>query len=280
MQSHQRSSIGNVTIEEYMLRDYNNPRDFEMFLYVGQLLQARGISIGIEAHRRNMPYCMGSLYWQLNDCWPVASWSGIDYYGNWKALHYAVRDAFKETIISNSIENDKLEMYIISDKLENTVALLDISVMDFKGNIINSIQLEIEIQGNSSQAYYHENIKDLIGDYKNNEVLLHSILTKNDTVTIDENIKYFDIPKNLDLPIPNINLDFKEIDEYNYSITISTDVLAKNLYLQSKFEGHFNDNYFDMLPNQRKVVYFTSKDIIGLDSLVTQLTVVTLVDSY
>ena len=68
MNSHQRSSIGNKTIEYYMLKEYKKPKDFESFLYVNQLLQAEGIKFGLEGHRRAMPYCMGSLYWQINDC--------------------------------------------------------------------------------------------------------------------------------------------------------------------------------------------------------------------
>ncbi len=100
MKSHQRSTIGNGTIEEYMLRHYRKPKDFSSFLYVSQLLQAYGITTGIEAHRKNRKRCMGSLYWQINDCWPVASWSSIDYYGKWKALHYGVKKSFKKTILS------------------------------------------------------------------------------------------------------------------------------------------------------------------------------------
>ena len=64
------------------------------FVYASQILQANGMRIGLEAHRRNQPYCMGTLYWQLNDCWPVASWSSRDYFGNWKALHYTAQDVF------------------------------------------------------------------------------------------------------------------------------------------------------------------------------------------
>jgi len=77
-----------------------------MFLYVNHVLQAEGIKMAIEAHRRNMPVCMGSLYWQLNDCWPVASWSGIDNYGNWKAMHYFVKKAFNDILVSPDIDNN------------------------------------------------------------------------------------------------------------------------------------------------------------------------------
>ena len=112
MKSHQRSSIGNSTIEEYMVRDYNVPDSFEHFLYVSQLLQAEGISLGMEAQRRNRDVCMGSLYWQLNDCWPVASWSSIDYYGKWKALHYQTKKSFEESIISFHKKNNEIEAYL------------------------------------------------------------------------------------------------------------------------------------------------------------------------
>jgi beta-mannosidase len=89
MKSHQRSSNGNGTIEYYMLKEYNKPEDFESFLYVNYVLQAEGIKFGLEGHRRAAPYCMGSLYWQINDVWPVASWSSTDYFQKWKALFSA-----------------------------------------------------------------------------------------------------------------------------------------------------------------------------------------------
>ena len=110
MMAHQRSGIGNLRIKQYMAEDYVIPGDFEQFLYVGQLLQAEAIKLAIESHRADMTYCMGSLYWQINDCWPVASWSGIDYYGKWKALHYFVREAFKPTIVVVSEAADSVRV--------------------------------------------------------------------------------------------------------------------------------------------------------------------------
>ncbi|WP_409516688.1 MULTISPECIES: glycoside hydrolase family 2 protein [unclassified Empedobacter] len=93
--AHQKHPKGWETINEYMQRDYVVPTDFVQYNYVSQLLQARGIQLAIEAHRRAKPYNMGSLYWQLNDVWPVTSWSSLDKLGNWKALHYQVKEVSK-----------------------------------------------------------------------------------------------------------------------------------------------------------------------------------------
>uniref|UniRef100_A0AAU6WW94 beta-mannosidase n=1 Tax=Chryseobacterium endophyticum TaxID=1854762 RepID=A0AAU6WW94_9FLAO len=95
IKAHEKHSRGWEIIENYMKRDYIVPKDFVKYNYVSQLLQARGMQIAIEAHRRAKPYNMGTLYWQLNDCWPVVSWSSIDYLGNWKALHYQVKRSFE-----------------------------------------------------------------------------------------------------------------------------------------------------------------------------------------
>ncbi len=115
MQAHQRSSIGNGTIKNYMQRDYVVPADFRQFLYVGQVLQAEGIKTAMEAHRSRMPYCMGSLFWQINDCWPVASWSSIDYYGRWKAQQYFAVKAFDTVLVSPQLDDATVHIYAVSD---------------------------------------------------------------------------------------------------------------------------------------------------------------------
>ena len=93
LKNHQKHPSGFETIEHYMNDWYKKPKDFVSYVYVSQLLQAEGMIAAIEAHRSAKSYCMGTLYWQLNDCWPVTSWSSIDHFGRWKALHYAVRES-------------------------------------------------------------------------------------------------------------------------------------------------------------------------------------------
>lgn len=103
---------------------------------MGLLLQGDAIKTAIEAHRRDMPYCMGSLFWQHNDCWPVASWSSRDYYGRWKAQHYFTKKAFTDILVSPIADNETLDVFIVSDRLKPTPGQLDIRVMDLQGNVL------------------------------------------------------------------------------------------------------------------------------------------------
>ncbi len=207
MNSHQRSSIGNITIEEYLFRDYKPPKNFEMFLYVGQLLQARGVGMGMEAHRRNMPYCMGSLYWQMNDCWPVASWSSMDYYGKWKALHYQTKQSFKKIKVSPFKNNDDIDIYIISDGLEDKNAKLNLTVSNFYGNVLYKNDKEILIEGNTSKVYLTENQTGITQENELNNIFLKSELYDSEGNWIDSDLYYFVPPKNLVLPSPEVKFE-------------------------------------------------------------------------
>lgn len=280
MKSHQRSSIGNVTIMEYLLRDYRTPKNFSMFLYVGQLLQARGISIGIEAHRRNMPFCMGSLYWQLNDCWPASSWSGIDYYGDWKALHYAVKKAFKNLKISFKVNNNNIEVFIISDSLKDMTGILKLSVIDFHGNVIAKKEKGVIVESNSSKVYLEENISDLAKGNSLGEILISAVLIDSEGNLIDESIYYLTSPKDLKLPNPKVTIQIEYGKSNEFLLILGTDVLAKNVYLQSHVEGHFSENYFDILPNGEKEILFLSKEKVDINDLKKGLLIVTLDDSF
>jgi len=168
VQNHQKHPTGYQTIKTYMERDYKMPLDFKNYIYVSQLLQGEGIKIAIEAHRRAKPICMGTLYWQLNDCWPVTSWSSSDYFNNWKALHYFVKKLYDDLLISVNQEGNNYNIYLISDKLANTKGTLFITIANFDGKLLFEKQIPVIIGKNSSQIYYS----------LNNEIISNSTKTK------------------------------------------------------------------------------------------------------
>jgi len=280
MKSHQRSSIGNVTIEEYLKRDYKDPKNFEMFLYVGQVLQSKGIIMGVEAHRRNMPFCMGTLYWQLNDVWPVASWSGIDYYGRWKALHYDVRDAMKPVIISVEKNDDKLNIYSISDKLEDVEVELTTTLMSFTGGILHEIVTDEIIKANSSNIIETIERFDLLDELLEKEVFLYAKIKDTDGNLIDDLFYYYVSPKDLDLTVPKLGADVEFVSTGKFNIHLRTDRLAKDVYINIPFDGHLGDNYFDMLPRSNRIITYETDIDVTAEIILEQLKVYSLVDSY
>jgi len=281
MKSHQRSSIGNVTIVEYMDRDYNKPKNFPMFIYVNHLLQAEGIKTAMEAHRRNMPYCMGSLYWQLNDCWPVASWSGIDYYGKWKALHYFTKKAFNNILVSPVIDSsNNLKIYGISDFKETKNAKLEIKIIDFEGNVKWEKLKDIIIEGNKSQKYFEDKLYNLIKESDKQNSLLYTQLVDDNGIILSENILYFDKIKKLLLPEANPEISYKKIKD-GIEISISSDKLIKNIYFRlDNTEGHFSDNYFDIVPGVTKTIKFISTETIDINDFKSEIEILNLTDSY
>ncbi len=253
MKSHQRSSIGNQTIEYYMLKEYKKPKDFESFLYVNQVLQAEGIKFGLEGHRRAMPFCMGSLYWQINDCWPVASWSSTDYYQNWKALQYYVKKGFTPVLASPYIDGLKLKVGIVNDRLEMVNAELNLRLVDFDGKAIWEDNSLVELPPNSSDDYFDVNHWEFMNkkDVRN---LVFTVTLKEKGEIISQNYYYFVPYKELKIPTPTLKYAIVKTDS-GFNIELKTDKLAKNIYLQIGDEkGFFSDNFFDLLPGDVKNV--------------------------
>ena len=120
----------------YIEKYYPEPKDFESMTVLSQMMQSDAIKYAVEAHRRNMPYCMGTLYWQLNDCWPVASWSSVDYYGNWKALHYNAKSFFNYVATSIVEDKNKIIVFILNDKNETCELDARLRLYSFDGSIL------------------------------------------------------------------------------------------------------------------------------------------------
>ena len=246
IKSHQKHSRGFRLIDQYMERDYKVPTNDEDYAYISQLLQAKGIGMGIEAHRRAKPYNMGTLYWQLNDCWPAISWSSIDYFGNWKALQYKSKNAFKNVLISSKIENDSIKTFIINDTFEKINGNLNLKIIDFYGNEIWSDSKKITAQENSSQQFHNLPLKNI--NLKSTFLLIE--------FNNEESVFYFDKPKNLNLLKGEISKSITKFDGNQFLIKLESKTLQKDVFLFTKEKGHFSDNFFDLLPNETKVIFF------------------------
>ena len=254
--NHQKHARGYQLIDQYMQRDFPIPNNAEDYVYVSQLLQAYGIAKGIEAHRRAKPYNMGTLYWQLNDCWPAVSWSSIDFFGNWKALHYQAKKSFENVLISAVIEDNRVNIHIVNDHLKSVSGQLKVTVIDFQGN--NSIEYnkeQITVSRLSSELVFNEEltVKD-----KSTSVL---------KVTFDNKTRlfYFNKPKNLKLDNAPIEKTITKTTK-GFQITLISTTLQKNVFLHTKAKGHFSDNYFDLMPNETIVIKFETESFT-LDDL-------------
>lgn len=245
LKAHQKSSIGNETILEYMLRDFPVPEQFDDFVYVSQLVQAYGMSIAFEAQRRNKPKTMGSLYWQLNDCWPGISWSSLDYYGNWKALHYEAQHDFKTFLISFENQSDRLSVFVISDSLKTIKARLELVLMDFDGKRMYDKTIDLTIAENSANEVFR--IPNAILDkvLESKKILLSAKLYSHSKLMAENNY-YFSSPKELILP-NDVEPAYK-MEGNLLSLWSKNGKLIKNLYLQANQKAVFSKNFFDLLP--------------------------------
>jgi len=258
MQVHQKHPRGTELINLYMERDYIIPSGFEDYIYVSQLLQAEGITTAIEAHRRNIPRCMGTLYWQLNDCWPVTSWSSVDYYGNWKALHYFAKEAFSQTLVSPTLEDDNMLVYVITDETKGFDAILKMKLIDFEGENFWEKDTNVFINGNTSNLCFQMPVVDLLKNHNKQKIVLVAEIVVQDQV-ISKNLFYFEKPKNLLLPAVDTEISVEKTDE-DYRISISAKSLIKNLYLEfPDIDGHFDRNFVDVLPGEKMEVVFETK---------------------
>ncbi|MFN3969107.1 beta-mannosidase [Flavobacterium sp.] len=243
VKNHQKHPTGYKTINDYMARDYQVPTNFEDYIYVSQLLQAEGMKMAIEAHRTDRK-CMGTLFWQANDCWPVTSWSSVDYYGRWKAFQYQAKRSFEDVMISIKEEENSYKAYIVNDNLNQFKGQFNVVLLDFNGKTLWFAETTGVIPGSSNLVHF-EISKDDLGLFDLKKTVL-SVSFKSENKSASS-LFYFVKPKDLQLRNPNIQIT--KLDELTYEIF--SDVLAKNVYLSAAEEVFFSDNYFDILPGPK-----------------------------
>lgn len=255
MRAHQKNGDGNRLIKEYMDIYMSEPKDFPSFLYMSQVLQAEAMKMAIEAHRRKMPYCMGTLYWQMNDCWPVASWSGMDYYGKWKAMQYFAKNSFADTMISfDRTDSGTANIFVVTDKLAPLAGDLRVTLYDFTGKKLKEHSAPVAVEGNSSTIVYTLNEQEWLAGSDVGSVVLHAELTQAGQL-VDSKSMYFVNVKDQKLSAGTIQITEVE-GSRGTKFSLETDVLVKQVWLTGENEGMFSDNFFDLIPGVAKTVEY------------------------
>lgn len=261
MNAHQKATIGNALIKQTMGLYYKVPAKFEDLVYVGLVLQGQGMRHGIEAHRRNRPYCMGSLFWQLNDSWPVVSWSSIDYYGNWKAMQYQSQRAFAPVLINAIKEGNDLCVYLISDELQDRDDVrLTVELMDFDGKSHGKWTHSGKLSANTSMLFLKKRVDEFLSKQDAATSFLRFTLKAKNGAALADEVFYFAYPKDQKLPEARIETSVKRRGE-SIEMTLKADKLARDIFIEVPVQGvRFSDNFFDLLPGQRKKITITSPE--------------------
>jgi len=279
MLAHQKNNEGNSIIQDYIARDYPKPKNFASFLYVSQVLQAEGIKIGAEHFRRSRPQTMGSIFWQLNDCWPVASWSSIDYFGRWKALQFYARRFYAPILVSPHVEDGALKVYIVSDKTRAQQATLHLRLIDFQGKVLLDQVQSVEIAPLASRvaiAWPLEKLAD-VGISDPSRVFAVADLSAGGA-EISRNLTYLVPVKNIQLPQAPLAAELEGGDG-TFRIRITSPVLARDVYLSfGDLDAKVSDNYFDLLPGETAMITVASP--ASIENLRAQMTVISLTDAF
>ncbi len=251
LEAHQKHPRGTELIRKYMEREFIVPENFEDYVYVSQVLQAEGMGQAFFTHRIAQPYCMGTLYWQLNDCWPVTSWSGLDYYGRWKALHYHVKRAYAPIMLRAVEKDGDIFVFALNDHPNGQEAELLIELMDFDGKTIIREEKKLEFPPQSNQVVYS---LPSHGQHSNNVLLVARLFQGGEEVT--NSFLYFVPTKEMKLEDPGLSFEVTE-DESGPVISIHADKLARQVFLDAIWlDGHFSDNFFDMAAGETRDIRY------------------------
>ena len=262
IKGHQKASLGNGNVLKYIDEYYTRSNDLSKVVPLSQIMQAKAIRTAVEVHRRSMPFCMGTLYWQLNDCWPGPSWSSLDYYGNWKALHYAARKFFAPVLVSITESAGQVEVFVVNDQGHSMSGELITSLFLFDGTKIKETSKHVDVPPYSSSKKVSFDKTELLGGNDREEVLFKGILEINKT-SIAESEYYFSRPKDLKLNKPAFSEKY-EIIKGIHLIEIQAKTHMHEVHLNCVNRGGvFSDNYFDMLPSQIKKIEFTPSETIS-----------------
>lgn len=261
VRNHQKHPTGYETITTYLKRDYPAPVNFGDYIYLSQVAQRDGMRRAIEAHRRARPYCMGTLFWQYNDCWPATSWSATDFYGRPKLFQYDLPELYAPLILSITERNDSVLIYAVNDDTVYHQGVLGFRWVDFSGNTIRSSRGQEYVPAGASVplAGFPKNL--LLDSLGASKAVLQVAFSYENGKSITA-LHYFTSDKNLQLADdPELTSDIEAVSGKagTYSVMLRCKSLAKDVYLSVDDPGaSFSVNGFDLMPGEEKMVIIKS----------------------
>ena len=251
--SHQKCASGNDKMIYYIATRFRLPKKFEDWIYLSQVTQLECISDATEHWRRNKGRCNGSVYWQLNDCWGVCSWSGMDYYGNYKALQYKAKHFNAPLSVSIEDTEESINFYALNDKNERQSVVLRCEIFDFSKGILKTSETAADIRPLENVKLAELPITELKRKYNLSEIGIRAVLTVSGAV-VNEKTFLFKPEKDLRLPKADIRLEKSVIgDEIEMKAVSNRFARLVQLHCD-RSTLPFSDNYFDLLPGETKTV--------------------------
>jgi beta-mannosidase len=246
MKHHQKSYVGNGMIQKHANLLFGKSKDFEQFVYFSQLTQRYAVSSAVSGHRLDAPRCMGTLYWQLNDCWPAPTWSSIDYQGNWKALHYAMREDYQPVaILQKTTDKGEVQLYVKSDVMENQV--LGCKILLYNVSWGERGLSPLQVDGNVSLAYQES--KMIWSVIPKNEQLIRVELSNG----VTRDFVVGPAPKKREV---QIELTIKNVDKLNKTaeVWVKNSAFCADFWLFSQKTGiYFDRNFVHLLPGEHLI---------------------------
>lgn len=278
IRAHQKfmAGEGNTRLMLYVEREYGKPRDFANFIYLSQVMQADGIELAALHHRASRPYTMGSLYWQLNDVWPGASWSSVDYYGRWKALHYHARRFFAPVAVAALRKDGTTTVSLLNDRTRALKGELRLRVFDMDGKLLHEERRADELPPLASKDVGKFVDADLLrGADPKRSVAVFELRVEGEPVS--RGMVYFDAAKSLALPDPGLQAKVEK-DGKGYRVVVSARKFARAVWLDFGEAGvQLSDNAFDLVPGEQVAIALRSDT--DLEALRKALRVRSLVDA-
>jgi beta-mannosidase len=282
MEHHQRSGIGNAVIMQYMLDWFRLPTSFDMTLWLSQVLQGMAMKYAVEHWRRAMPRGMGTLYWQLNDCWPVASWASIDYFGRWKALHYMARRFNAPLLVSafEDLQAGTVELHVTSDLREEAEATLKWWLVKVDGTVVEEGQMPVTAAPGANAKVTTLDLSSHLQTYGVRDLLLWVELESGGQ-TVSSNLVNFARPKHLELLDPKISAQVTESAPGVFAVKLETQAPALWVWLElAQADARYSDNFVTLLPGRPVTIEVHPQEKLTREQVEAQLKVRSLVDTY